>query len=576
MSDPKNTLGIQHKNYLNLKINPEKPWQGSIGQDAHGHTIFISPDWGLRAAILNVRTYWFTYRLKTIISILSRWAPADDTIGSVEGNPKNDPLVYAKFVSERMKFDRNANLELFRPDKTLDNVENLHGLIKAMAEMENYNGFTFPDSEFKAAVEHVRTGETAPSDKDTPNAVDDASGVAAKPSAVNPRVGGSSNLLADLNDDLRARLTKLTALDLLRLLAASGQLTAAATQPDVRRAQSVMVGGVSTAPSYTTVKSPEPGAALTGNGFKLTAHVLERLMAINSFPRKQEDQMIFFGLRGCLPASLSSSSFAEGRILKVTALNYINPRCTIGQWKLADNTVVVFPGSTIPAIRYVEKSVLKGGADTNQLLPGYYQFIKAQHRPKSEFGHPAFVQDGSRIYLRTADNTAYEPTDITDTGNPGDDLHAAFGKGLGDLYSSAGCQVVMGFPDCAGGYVDTPPWPVFRQNAYDLGQSVFSYILLDAAEVATVAENPDTPRLLRLRCGSHQNALPKFPELIKSVQTALIREGFLKSEPDGSFGAESTLAALEYQKKTFGAMHADGIVGGATAAELNILDWPVV
>ena len=591
MPDPdhKITLGIEHKNYLNLKVNPKNPWKGNASWDSRGHTIFISPAWGLRAAILNLRTYWFSYSLHSIITILSRWAPADDTIGSLKGNPKNDPLDYANFVAERMKIDRTADLQLFHSDKTLNNVENLRNLIKAMAEMENYNGFVVPNSEFDAAVQLICDDSATPTahaaTAKTPDAKTSAmaattvpaggAGVASKQATI----GTSGNLVADLNDDLRLRLTKLTALDLLMLLSASASTAVGGgpSTPDVRRA--LPVDADKAKPSIVSsggTKLSAPTPALPEGGFALTARVLDRLMAINAFPRKADEEMIFFGLRGCLPVTVQGSSLTAAQALKVVALNYTNPRCAIGQWKLQDNTVAAFPGSTIPAIRYVEKSVHKGGAGTNQLFPGYYRFLRHIHREGTPNGHPAFIQDGNRIYLRTTDNTAYDPSDTPDTGNPGDDLHAAFGKGLDGLYSSAGCQVVMGYPHCASGYQDTPPWSIFRNNAYQLEQTLFSYILLNAADAVAVAADPDTPRPLRLRCGSHEDALPKSSGVIKEVQAALIREGFLKGEPDGNFGSASTLAVIEYQKKTFGALHADGVVGAQTAVKLNISDWPLV
>jgi|SRR5215467_4833978 len=95
---PQNTVGIRNKNYLNVKNNPADPWQGSIGTDPHGHTVFSAPEYGLRAAVMTMRSYWFKYALNTVAEILSRWAPANDTIGSIPGAPKNSPKEYTGFV----------------------------------------------------------------------------------------------------------------------------------------------------------------------------------------------------------------------------------------------------------------------------------------------------------------------------------------------------------------------------------------------------------------------------------------------------------------------------------------------
>lgn len=51
-------------------------------------------------------------------------------------------------------------------------------------------------------------------------------------------------------------------------------------------------------------------------------------------------------------------------------------------------------------------------------------------------------------------------------------------------------------------------------------------------------------------------------EEVAYVQGRLRRLGYLKSQPDGDFGAE-TLAAVQALQKRFG-LESDGVVGGAT------------
>jgi peptidoglycan hydrolase-like protein with peptidoglycan-binding domain len=202
---PQNTVGIRNKNYLNVKNNPADPWQGSIGTDPHGHTVFSAPEYGLRAAVMTMRSYWFKYGLNTVAEILSRWAPADDTIGSIPGAPKNSPKEYTGFVCGRIRVGPNEDLALFHPDKRLNNLTNLQGLVEAMAEFENYVGFDVPDTEFEKALFLVEPDHTT-----SPQ----GTAVAFSPSAedVSPgtvRVGAAEDL-----DEIRAKNLSIPIVDL--------------------------------------------------------------------------------------------------------------------------------------------------------------------------------------------------------------------------------------------------------------------------------------------------------------------------------------------------------------------------
>ncbi len=75
-------VGIRNHNYLNVKNTPGNPWKESIGTDSRGHAQFSSPEWGIRAAILTLRTYWLKHDLHSIAQILARWAGATDTVRS--------------------------------------------------------------------------------------------------------------------------------------------------------------------------------------------------------------------------------------------------------------------------------------------------------------------------------------------------------------------------------------------------------------------------------------------------------------------------------------------------------------
>ncbi len=160
----KETLGIKHKNYLNVKNNPSDPWKGSIGTDDRGHTIFDDPVYGIRAAIITLRTYWFRYNKRTIAEILATWAPASDTIGSLPDAPPNSPPQYSEFVTGRTGIDYNQPLDFFDAHQQVKNKAQLTSVIKAMAEYENYAGFDFPDAIVDQAIQLIEGGQVGSSD----------------------------------------------------------------------------------------------------------------------------------------------------------------------------------------------------------------------------------------------------------------------------------------------------------------------------------------------------------------------------------------------------------------------------
>ena len=143
------STGIRNKNYLNVKGSG---WKGQTGSDSRGHAIFKTPEWGIRAGIVLLRTYWFTHNLRSIAAILSRWAPASDTVGSLPNAPKNSPKEYSGFVAKRMGISATESLRLFNKDRTLNDAKQLKSLFEAMAAYEIGGGFDVPDNEFERAL----------------------------------------------------------------------------------------------------------------------------------------------------------------------------------------------------------------------------------------------------------------------------------------------------------------------------------------------------------------------------------------------------------------------------------------
>jgi murein DD-endopeptidase MepM/ murein hydrolase activator NlpD len=160
---PSTPTGIRNKNYLNVK-NTSSPWADAGGRpsktDERGHAVFTDPAYGIRAGILQLRAYFFKHNRRTVAEILSRWAPATDTVGSLPGAPPNSPAAYSTFVSGRMGISFNQRLDIFNEDKSIGNIARLRALFYAMAEYENGNGFRVPDEEFNAGLDLVQPGIT--------------------------------------------------------------------------------------------------------------------------------------------------------------------------------------------------------------------------------------------------------------------------------------------------------------------------------------------------------------------------------------------------------------------------------
>ncbi|HVF67195.1 MAG TPA: peptidoglycan DD-metalloendopeptidase family protein [Pyrinomonadaceae bacterium] len=157
--------GIRNKNYLNIKNTQGSPWMDAGGResgtDSRGHAVFTDPAYGIRAGILQLRAYFFKHNLRTIAEILSRWAPASDTIGSLPGAPKNSPAEYSAFVAKRMGIGFNQKLDIFKEDKSVGNISRLRDLFYAMSAYEIGNDFKVPDDEFVAGLELVQQGITS-------------------------------------------------------------------------------------------------------------------------------------------------------------------------------------------------------------------------------------------------------------------------------------------------------------------------------------------------------------------------------------------------------------------------------
>lgn len=84
--------GLRNNNPLNIRISSIQ-WQGKIAENTDGaFEQFISLEYGLRAGLVNIRTYIKRDRLDSISVIIPRWAPALDG---------NDVRAYVRLVSNK-------------------------------------------------------------------------------------------------------------------------------------------------------------------------------------------------------------------------------------------------------------------------------------------------------------------------------------------------------------------------------------------------------------------------------------------------------------------------------------------
>lgn len=275
--------------------------------------------------------------------------------------------------------------------------------------------------------------------------------------------------------------------------------------------------------------------------------------------------MVFFGLRGCLPVNEEDHEFRTEHLVELAEPDYIHPRCTLGQWY--QGKMALFQGSTVPHRKYIEKAIARNGLGTNQMMLGYYKdYRKGIHKQGGPTAHEAFVQTQGRPVRRTSDDFDYDEDDRVEFSNPYDNLHAAWCMSINDSnFGSAGCQVVVGYPQCPkrGQSGEAGPWKFFRQNAYKLAQQIFPYALLPGRDALRATQAGPGTLTARLRYGSQG-------PVVVQLQEALVKAGFNVGEIDGDFGKQTTEAVLAYQTAKFGPHSDDGVVGPMTAEALGL------
>lgn len=111
--------GVRNFNPGNIRIT-KIAWQGKVTPNTDGaFEQFVSMEYGIRALIVTLRTYYGKHKLDTIRKVINRWAPPVE----------NDTGAYVKAVAVRTGIDAD---ERFIPD-----MSTLSRIVEAICFHEN-------------------------------------------------------------------------------------------------------------------------------------------------------------------------------------------------------------------------------------------------------------------------------------------------------------------------------------------------------------------------------------------------------------------------------------------------------
>ena len=108
------TLSRKARNYVNVKAPSDRYWRGQTGRDKHGHAVFESPEWSLRAGAIVLKNYSRRHGLNTIEGIVKRFSTCNHD-------------EYIRFLCRRLHL---------RPDEKFNVVERMPELLPAMVKFE--------------------------------------------------------------------------------------------------------------------------------------------------------------------------------------------------------------------------------------------------------------------------------------------------------------------------------------------------------------------------------------------------------------------------------------------------------
>ncbi len=259
------------------------------------------------------------------------------------------------------------------------------------------------------------------------------------------------------------------------------------------------------------LKAPDLLPTLT-----LTHESLERMFAAFRVPLG-DGNLVLFGLRGCLPvkpaktlkarnamdAAETGKGWSRSVDLRAVEVDHVHMRCTIGIWDRRGKRLFAAPGSTVPHKSNVEKAAARKGRTrgrgTNQLEPGFYtDLTKGEHLQGKRNGHQALRQTAYRFYRRSLTGVPYRETSPLFYGNPYDNLHCGWNlDGREPGFSSAGCMVVAGMPECPrreDHRENLGPWKTFHDLLYSAPQKTFPILLAPSRAALAALDSRDGKR----------------------------------------------------------------------------------
>lgn len=298
---------------------------------------------------------------------------------------------------------------------------------------------------------------------------------------------------------------------------------------------------------------------------------LRKLLRLNFYCFSEEYYMVF-GIRGAVPVGGHIHTFKYSHTLEEANVDYKKANCCIGIWNPVINQIALFPGSTVPSLKYIKKHK-EGSARANCMMTGYYSYYeKGFHYPSENNAHPALRLATNIALRRTINDLRYTNEDPIECGNPNDNIHASYCNDINGEYCSAGCQVIVGQPKCKGRGNDstnTAHWNFFYDIIYgQTSQQRFDYALFRYTDAEVVSVNGGNLMQSRLRFGSKGN-------VVSLLQEKLAKKGFFHTNQDGDFARNTLRAVIDYQTVKFGRSEADGVVGNGTAKSLG-LELPVL
>lgn len=299
---------------------------------------------------------------------------------------------------------------------------------------------------------------------------------------------------------------------------------------------------------------------------KFSSDNLRKLLRLNFYNFSEINYMVF-GIRGAKPKGNDSATFKFSHEIEKADVNYTKANCSIGIWNPVANTIALFPGSTVPNLKYIKKHK-EGTARANCMMTGYYSFYeKGFHFPSENSAHRALRLATNIVLRRSTNDLIFANDDPVEIGNPSDNIHAAYCNDIDGEYSSAGCQVIIGQPKCKGRGVNsanTSYWKKFYDIIYgETAQQKFDYALFRSADAEIVSINGGNLMQARLRFGSKGN-------VVSLLQGKLAEKGYFLTNQDGDYGKNTLRSVISYQTDKFGLSEADGVVGNGTATSLGM------